>query len=199
MAAPHEVSATNHLPRPYRAPLEPLPGAAGGAVFLSASAETMTDITYRPEAPADAPAILALTDRAFGPGRYAKAAERLREGNTVLRELSISAWRGEALLGSVRMWPVRVGEGEAVFLGPIAVEADERKHGIGQQLVEQACAAAAEAGWRCVFLVGDAPYFGRMGFLAAPGVTMPGPVDQRRVLWKPLADGAEAPVGPARA
>ena len=67
----------------------------------------MTDITYRPEAPDDAPLILDLTDRAFGPGRYAKAAERLREGNAVLRELSISAWRGEALLGSVRMWPVR--------------------------------------------------------------------------------------------
>lgn len=57
----------------------------------------MTDITYRPEAPADADAILQLTDRAFGPGRYAKAAERLREGNAVLRGLSISAWRGDVL------------------------------------------------------------------------------------------------------
>jgi predicted N-acetyltransferase YhbS len=158
----------------------------------------MTDITYRPEAPQDAAAILDLTDRAFGPGRFAKAAERLREGNTVLRALSISAWRGEALLGSVRMWPVKVGDGEAVFLGPIAVEADERKHGIGQRLVELCCEAAAEAGWGCVFLVGDAPYFGRMGFMAAPDVRMPGPVDQRRVLWKALSAGAEAPAGMAR-
>lgn len=158
----------------------------------------MTDITYRPEAPDDAPLILGLTDRAFGPGRYAKAAERLREGNAVLRDLSISAWRGEALLGSVRMWPVKVGDGTSVFLGPIAVEADERKHGVGARLVEMACAAAREAGWASVFLVGDAPYFGRMGFVAAPGVVMPGPVDQRRVLWKALAEGAVAPEGPAR-
>ena len=158
----------------------------------------MTDITYRPEAPDDAPLILDLTDRAFGPGRYAKAAERLREGNAVLRELSISAWRGEALLGSVRMWPVRVGDGVSVFLGPIAVEADERKHGIGARLVEMACAAAQEAGWGSVFLVGDAPYFGRMGFVAAPGVVMPGPVDQRRVLGKALAEGIVAPTGLAR-
>jgi predicted N-acetyltransferase YhbS len=35
-----------------------------------------------------------------------------------------------------------------------------------------------------VLLVGDAPYFARFGFEAAPaqGVRMPGPVDQRRVL-----------------
>lgn len=158
----------------------------------------MTDITYRPEAPHDAPLILDLTDRAFGPGRYAKAAERLREGNTVLRDLSISAWRGAALLGSVRMWPVRVGDGASVFLGPIAVEAEERKHGIGARLVEIACTAAKDAGWESVFLVGDAPYFGRMGFVEAPSVVMPGPVDQRRVLWKPLAAGAVAPQGVAR-
>jgi predicted N-acetyltransferase YhbS len=158
----------------------------------------MTDITYRPEAPQDAPLILDLTDRAFGPGRYAKAAERLREGNEVLRALSISAWRGEALLGSVRMWPVKVGDGVSVFLGPIAVEAEERKHGIGAELVARACAAASTAGWASVFLVGDAPYFGRMGFVAAPGVRMPGPVDQRRVLWKALSDGAVAPEGAAR-
>jgi len=158
----------------------------------------MTDITYRPEAPADADAILALTDRAFGPGRYAKAAERLREGNRLIADLSISAWRGEDLLGSVRMWPVKVGDGLSVFLGPIAVEADERKHGIGAELVARACAAARDAGWASVFLVGDAPYFGRMGFVAAPGVVMPGPVDQRRVLWKALSDEALAPEGLAR-
>lgn len=155
----------------------------------------MTDITYRPEAPDDAPLILDLTDRAFGPGRYAKAAERLREGNELIADLSISAWRGAVLLGSVRMWPVRVGDGKSLFLGPIAVEADARKHGIGAKLVAMACEAAREAGWDTVFLVGDAPYFGRMGFVPAPGVVMPGPVDQRRVLWKALSDEAVAPEG----
>lgn len=158
----------------------------------------MTDISYRPETPDDAPLIDDLIDRAFGPGRYAKAAERLREGNRLLAGLSITAWRGADLLGSVRMWPVRVGDGVAVFLGPIAVEAEERKHGVGQALVERACQAAAQSGWAAVFLVGDAPYFGRMGFEPAPAVVMPGPVDQRRVLWRPLAQNAIAPAGPAR-
>lgn len=151
----------------------------------------MTAITYRPEQPADAPRIDALIDRAFGPGRHAKAADRLREGNRVIADLSFTAWDGETLVGSVRLWPVTIGGAPVVFLGPIAVEAQLRKHRIGQTLVERACEAAAKAGWRAVLLVGDAPYFGRVGFDAAPaaGVRMPGPVDQRRVLLKALREG----------
>ncbi|MDP2258446.1 MAG: N-acetyltransferase [Caulobacter sp.] len=151
----------------------------------------MTDIAYRPEGPNDAPLIDALIDRAFGPGRHAKAADRLRETNTLLPDLSFTAWEGERLVGSVRMWPVTVGGAPVVFLGPIAVEAQLRKHRIGQTLVERACETAAEAGWRAVLLVGDAPYFERVGFSAAPAreVVMPGPVDQRRVLLKALREG----------
>ena len=150
----------------------------------------MTAIAYRPELPADAPLIAALIDRAFGPGRHAKAADRLREGNTLIPDLSFTAWDGETLVGSVRLWPVAIGGASVVFLGPIAVEAQLRKHRIGQTLVEMACEAAA-AGWRAVLLVGDAPYFGRVGFDAAPAkaVRMPGPVDQRRVLLKALREG----------
>lgn len=151
----------------------------------------MTDIAYRPEGPHDAPLIDALIDRAFGPGRHAKAAERLRENNSLLPDLSFTAWEGERLVGSVRMWPVAIGGAPVVFLGPIAVEAQLRKHRIGQTLVERACEAAAKAGWPAVLLVGDAPYFERVGFSAAPakGVVMPGPVDQRRVLLKALREG----------
>ncbi len=162
----------------------------------------MTAITYRPEQPADAPLIAALIDRAFGPGRHAKAADRLRESNTLIPDLSFTAWDGEMLVGSVRLWPVAIGGAPVVFLGPIAVEAELRKHRIGQTLVEMACAASAQAGWRAVLLVGDAPYFGRVGFDAAPAaaVSMPGPVDQRRVLLKSLVEGgADSLAGPVTA
>ena len=151
----------------------------------------MTAILYRPEQPQDAPLIDALIDRAFGPGRHAKAADRLREGNALIAALSFTAWEGATLVGSVRLWPVTIGGERVVFLGPIAVEAELRKHRIGQTLVERACEASAKAGWRAVLLVGDAPYFGRVGFDAAPAkaVLMPGPVDQRRVLLKALREG----------
>ena len=158
----------------------------------------MTDLLYRSERPQDDPAIAALTDRAFGPGRYAKAAERLREGNRPLAELSRVALLDGRLLGSVRLWPVTVGGQPAAFLGPIAVEAESRNLGIGQALVEQACAAAAAAGWPHVLLVGDAPWFGRMGFIAAPSAAMPGPVDPRRVLALRLSDSAPDLFGLAR-
>ena len=158
----------------------------------------MTEILYRPETPQDDAAINSLTDQAFGPGRYAKAAERLREGNQRLLSLSLVATLDGRLLGSVRMWPIQVGEAGAVFLGPIAVDAASRKLGIGQTLVEMACTAASEAGWNHVLLVGDAPYFGRMGFRPAPSVIMPGPVDQRRVLSLRLRTGPSDLAGKAR-
>ncbi|ATQ41770.1 GNAT family N-acetyltransferase [Caulobacter mirabilis] len=159
----------------------------------------MSQISYRPETADDAPLIEALLERAFGPGRHAKAADRLRENNRLIPELSFTAWDGDRLAGSVRMWPVTIAGEPVVFLGPIAVEAELRKHKIGQQLVELACEASARVGWRAVLLVGDAPYFGRVGFEAEParGVVMPGPVDQRRVLLKPLRDGgADGLAGP---
>jgi predicted N-acetyltransferase YhbS len=62
------------------------------------------------------------------------------------------------------------------------VDEDARKHGLGAELVERACAAAEAAGEAAVLLVGDLPFFQRVGFEVASGVTLPGPVDPRRVL-----------------
>jgi predicted N-acetyltransferase YhbS len=138
----------------------------------------------KPESPADAPAIEALLDAAFGPGRLAKSSERVREFAAFAPELSFCAFDGGRLVGSVRMWRIRVGETPVVFLGPIAVDHAERRAGLGARLVEAACDAAKAAGETVVLLVGDAPYFSRAGFTAeqTARVRLPGPVDQRRVL-----------------
>jgi predicted N-acetyltransferase YhbS len=153
------------------------------------------------ERPEHARAVEVLVDRAFGPGRFAKSSERLREGNHKLDDCSFVALHDSRVIGSVRLWPVTVGGKAVAFLGPLAVDATERSHGLGQALVEAACAAAAQAGWPAVLLVGDAPYFARAGFSAAPAAqaTMPGPADQRRVLVKALVAGGDAGlVGPIR-
>ena len=142
----------------------------------------------RNESPRDAQAVAAIVERAFGPGRYAKAAERLREGNTPRLDLSFVAEIDGRLAGSVRLWPIKVGGRPAMLLGPIAVDADQRGNGLGQTLVEHACEAARAAGEAAVLLVGDAPWFERTGFGHAPNAVMPGPVDQRRVLVKVLCD-----------
>lgn len=144
------------------------------------------------ERPQHADAVERLVLRAFGPGRYAKAAERLREGRAPSLDLSVVALDGREVVGSVRQWPVTVGGTLALFLGPIAVEADYRSHGLGAALIERACAAAKDAGHAAIVLVGDMPFFGPLGFTPAPGVIMPGPVDQRRVLARALKPGADA-------
>lgn len=141
-------------------------------------------LRYAPETPADEIAVEALLDHAFGPGRFVKVSERVREFAEFRPDMSFCAWEGERLVGSVRMWKVHVGGTPAIFLGPLAVEADARKHGTGAHLVAAACDAAEAAGYPIVLLVGDEPYFSRVGFAAAPAreVRLPGPVDQRRVL-----------------
>jgi len=140
------------------------------------------------EKPGDRAVIDAFIDAVFGPGRYAKTAERLREGNVPLLDLSFVCWRGAEPIGCVRQWPILIGGAPSVFLGPFAVEAGQRKHGLGAALIERACNAAAAAGHDAILLVGDASYFGSLGFQAVPAgrIELPGPVDPRRLLWRAL-------------
>src|SRR5689334_2510931 len=126
-------------------------------------------LTIKSERPEDGPLIDALIERAFGPGRYAKVSERVREFAAFAPELSAVAWSGGRLLGCARMWRVRVGGQRVTFLGPFAVEQGERNAGFGARLVARACEAAQAAGETHVVLVGDEPYFGRVGFSNALG------------------------------
>jgi len=142
------------------------------------------------EASADAAAVEALVLAAFGPGRFAKTAERLRERATVAA--GFLAREDARVIGSVRLWSIRVGHASALFLGPIAVATDSRRAGLGADLMQACLDHAGETG---VLLVGDLPYFGRFGFRSAPDARLPGPVDQRRVLWR----GAREPEGPVAA
>lgn len=143
------------------------------------------------EGPADAAAVEALVLAAFGPGRFAKTAERLREKARVVA--GFVAREDGRLVGSVRLWAITVGGVPALFLGPIAVSADSRCVGLGADLVQACIDHAGDTG---ILLVGDLPYFGRFGFFPAPDAHLPGPVDQHRVLWR--GDGeATGPVASA--
>lgn len=159
---------------------------------MTAQPAKLPALTLQSERPQDGPLVEALVDRAFGPGRFTKVSERVREFAAFAPELSICAWAQDRLLGVARMWRVRVGDTPVTFLGPFAVEQGERNAGFGARLIDRACEAARAAGETHVLLVGDEAYFGRIGFSAAPGrdVVMPGPVDQRRVLVRPLTSDA---------
>jgi predicted N-acetyltransferase YhbS len=154
----------------------------------------MTDLslTILPETPDDAVAIERLHERTFGPGRYAKSAYRLRERRGHQLELSFTARIGTLLVGSVRLSRIRIGETQALLLGPLTVEPPFRERGIGYALIDGALAEARARGHRLVALVGDEPYYGKSGFKGIPKgrATMPGPVDPARLLVCELADGA---------
>ena len=131
------------------------------------------------EASADAAAVEALVLAAFGPGRFAKTAERRRERARIAA--GFVAREDGRIIGSVRLWAITIDGDPALFLGPIAVSAASRRAGLGADLV-QAC--VDHAGGAGILLVGDLPYFGRLGFRPAPDARLPGPVDQSRVLWR---------------
>src|SRR5688572_8773633 len=153
-------------------------------------------LTILPESADDAVAIERLHERTFGPGRYAKSAYRLREGHEHVLDLSFTARIGTLLVGSVRLTAVRVGDTPALLLGPLTVEPPFREHGIGRALIARALNEAKARRHRLVVLVGDEPYYGRLGFKRIPKgqVTLPGPVDPARLLICELAEEAFAGV-----
>jgi predicted N-acetyltransferase YhbS len=151
--------------------------------------DTLTlDYVIEHETPPMARRVVELTDRVFGPGRYAKTAERLREESQPIPDLSFTAVNGGRLLGSVRLWPIFVYDEDAnhreplVFLGPIVVEPAYRGLGIGKSLVRACVDGAFAKGLRAVLLVGSQSYFKPFGFDLADTIAMPGPVDPKRVL-----------------
>ncbi|MEO6341109.1 MAG: N-acetyltransferase [Caulobacteraceae bacterium] len=158
-------------------------------------ASTLTldpDLRFAPERAEDARAVEALIDHAFGPGRFTKTAERLREGNHPRLDLSFCAWSGARMAGAVRQWPILIGDQRAIFLGPFAIDPAWRRQGLGRRLIQEAGEAAQAASEQVVLLVGDLSYFGPLGFERVPAgrLEMPGPVDARRVLWRAFAPGA---------
>ena len=156
-----------------------------------------TDIVYLPEEPAHDPAIEEINAEAFGPGRYTRAAYRIREGGLHDATISFVAVIGGEVVGSVRMTPVAAGRGRALLLGPLAVRPAHKNVGIGRKLVRIAIDAAGQASHPAVLLVGDAPYYGPLGFSKMPPgqIVMPGPVDPHRMLGLELTAGSLALLG----
>jgi predicted N-acetyltransferase YhbS len=153
--------------------------------------ETATAWQIRLEAVQDAARVEALNQESFGPGRFAKSAYRLREGVAPIASLSFVAIENDTLRGSVRFWPIKVGGHEELLLGPLAVQRDQRGRGIGIALMQAGIEAARKGPWRGILLVGDEPYYTKVGFSRLPPgrVKFPGPVDQNRILGLSLKSG----------
>ena len=153
----------------------------------------------RSERPQDGPHIEVLLDRAFGLDRHARPSYRLRVGVAPVRDLCFVAEDEGRIVGTIRHWPVRIGRaGEALLLGPIAVDPVRERQGIGRRLVRTGLDRAAAAGHEAVvavgtpsFLVGAPAFLCRFGFTPAAecGITLAGLDDPRKLFALPLVPG----------
>lgn len=148
-------------------------------------------VHLRHETPADGPAIDKLHERAFGPGRFARTAYRLREGIPPLASLCHVATVGPLIVGSIRLSGLWIGAEKGVLLGPLTVEPQFMNRGIGGLLMRRALDVAKQEGHHIVILVGDEPYYARAGFKKVPRghLHLPGPVDPDRLLAIDLQGG----------
>jgi predicted N-acetyltransferase YhbS len=139
------------------------------------------------------PARESLLDAAFGPARFTKTSERLRDGYLPAKDLSLVGVDGEEVVATVRLWHVSAGPRRpALLLGPLAVAADRQGEGLGSAMMRRVFARASMLGHRAILLVGDAAYYERFGFDAdlTGGLWLPGPVERERFLGLELVPGA---------
>lgn len=142
-------------------------------------------VTIRQERPTDLAAREALLDVSYGPTRFAKTSERLREGRLPAGGLALVAVEHGQIVGTVRLWHVAAGpERPVLLLGPLAVHPQHRNRGIGAALMRRAIARARMLGHHAIILVGDAAYYARFGFSAAATAElwMPGRFERDRLL-----------------
>jgi predicted N-acetyltransferase YhbS len=153
------------------------------------------DVSLEASLPSDDDAVETLLDLSFGIARRTKTSYRLREGSAPLPGLSFLVRDPEVgLSGAISFWPLKIGANghDAILLGPLAVHPRRQNLGIGLALMRKGLAEAARAGHRLAILVGDEPYYARVGFARLPEgkLLLPGPVDPARFLYLELAPGA---------
>ena len=141
--------------------------------------------TVRLATPADDQFVEDLQALAFGPGRFARTAFRVRERFPIDTSLSLIAECDGISCGSVWMTPISVGGLDGYLLGPLATHPSFRKRGAGKMLAKEVTRIALERGeGSFVLLVGDQDYYCPLGWqVTSPGaIQFPGPVDPTRVL-----------------
>lgn len=133
----------------------------------------------------------ALLDIAFGPDRHRRTAYAIREGTECLPALSFAALDdADRLVGTIQAWPVALTDPQGrahplIMVGPVAIMPERQGQGFGRALMAAQAAAIDPAAPLPQVLIGDAPYYGRFGFVEAPrGWTCPGPWDPGRLLTR---------------
>ena len=130
-----------------------------------------------------------LLDAAFEPERKTRTSYLIRGDAEPLPTLSFAALDDEEwLVGSIQVSPAALADAEGrrhplLMVGPVAVLPAHQGEGYGKALMAAALDAIDPAAPLPQVLIGDAPYYGRFGFVEAPrGWRCPGPWDPARLL-----------------
>ncbi len=132
----------------------------------------------RSETPADIPAIFALTKEAFATLEISDHTEQfiidaLRAAGALT--LSLVAEREGRIVGHVAFSPVNFSDGTegGYGLGPVSVAPEFQELGVGSALIREGLSRLKATGAKGCGLIGHPGYYGRFGFINAPGVTFP--------------------------
>jgi predicted N-acetyltransferase YhbS len=177
--------------------------ASAASVAVEAAPPQLGLPTVRVATPDDDKFVDDLHAIAFGPGRFARTAYRVRELFPIDKSLSLIAEVDGQPCGAVWMTPISVGGIDGYMLGPLATHPDFRKRGAGKLLAKEVTRMALERQeGSFVLLVGDRDYYCPLGWVPTQlgAITWPGPVDPSRVLvYSPDPTMAVRLAGPIKA
>lgn len=128
-----------------------------------------SNISIRPEASNDAPAIYRVTQAAFASAAHSSGTEgaivdALRSAGAMT--VSLVAEADGEIIGHVSFSPVMVGgQNEGWFgLGPVSVEPGRQGQGIGSDLVRKGLDILKGIGAQGCVVMGDSGFYSRFGF-----------------------------------
>lgn len=122
-------------------------------------------IEIRPERTEDIAAIRDLNRRAFGEEREGKVVDALRANGGA--QLSLVAVDEGRVVGHIMYSPVHIGQVEGSALGPMAVDPEVQRRGIGTKLVEAGNGRLRRTGCPYIVVVGHPEFYPRFGFRPA--------------------------------
>jgi len=146
-------------------------------------------LAIRPEQPSDRDDVRSVLETAFGQPGEARLVEILRDDPECV---SLVACENGRVVGHVFFTPVRVEEFPATALGPMAVQPDRQRRGIGSRLVLAGLDACRDRDASAVFVLGHPQYYPRFGFVPASrfGIRCEFPVPDEVFLGLELRPGA---------
>jgi len=158
----------------------------------------MDEIDIRESLPGDQGAVLALYPRAFPEEDLLPVVSGLlaeADGVTSLVALS-----GDMVAGHVVFTDCGVegSDRRIALLGPLCVDPDHQRQGIGKALIREGVARMGARGAACICVLGDPDYYGRTGFLSERGISPPYPIPEEwRDAWQSVStdETKDAPVG----